>query len=472
MKRKLLFPALVLFFGAVSSPPAMGQYFNFASAYTGNDSTTNHSLIRTIDDTSALVYFYDDSVHQYAIARVGLSLSCRKALLPAGCTVNDMRIINNNVYFCGSLNATPIIGHINLSDFWTPTRTFTLYKADSRYVSNLHRMAAYNDGAKQKVVIVGDVIFTDNSPFPCPFEITYYDSILGDTVHYYYYNCIHTIILEVDFFGANHQADSYVSTTDIINRHLELITDVVETQNYVAFVGHYTNHHTTIIHRCDKKNVVNTFSGDHWCFWGIDEGHSNYHCCLMKGDTIAVSSLSTYYDAMGIQQFSTNIRVFDIASTDITNTHALRVPLNTKTEPLDLMYMPRDHRLVLLQDIHLPSLSSDQNTFVHIDPYAASVHNTKCWYESTGQKPFNCLSRLNDTIYLSSGGEYWCMKDIDPLISDSCYKTEVIEITPINTEKHAKEQDLYNPLNSLVYFLYPHSDPKNAGITPFCTFNN
>ena len=36
MKRKLLFPALVLFFGAVSSPPAMGQYFNFAAAYTGN----------------------------------------------------------------------------------------------------------------------------------------------------------------------------------------------------------------------------------------------------------------------------------------------------------------------------------------------------------------------------------------------------------------------------------------------------
>lgn len=48
MKRKLLFPALVLFFGAVFSPPAMGQYFNFASAYTGNQTTTYHSLIHTI----------------------------------------------------------------------------------------------------------------------------------------------------------------------------------------------------------------------------------------------------------------------------------------------------------------------------------------------------------------------------------------------------------------------------------------
>ena len=472
MKKKLLLPALVLFWGAVFSPPAMGQYFNFASAYTGNQTTTYHSLIRTIDDTSALVYFYDDSVHQYAIARVGLSLSCRKALLPAGCTVNDMRITNNNVYFCGSLNATPIIGHINLSDFWTPTRTVTLYKVDNLYASNLNRMAAYTIGGRQKVVIVGDVIFTDNSPFPCPFEITYYDSILGDTVQYFYYNCIHTIILEVDFTGSNYITDSYVSTTDVFNRHLELITDVVETQNYVAFVGHFTNHHTTIIHRCDKNNVVNTFSGNHWCFWGIDEGHSNYHCCLMKGDTIAVSSLSTFYDAMGVQQFSTNIRVFDIASTNITNTHALRVPLNTKTEPLDLMYMPRDHRLVLLQDIYLPSLSSDQNTFVHIDPYAASVHNTKCWYESRWQKPFNCLSRLNDTVYLASGGEYWCMKDIDPLVSDSCYKTDAIKITPINIVKYAPEPDTYYQNNNLVDSLYSFSIPKNADMTHYCIFNN
>ena len=32
-----------------------GQYFNYASAYIGAKTTDYHSLIRTIDDTSALV---------------------------------------------------------------------------------------------------------------------------------------------------------------------------------------------------------------------------------------------------------------------------------------------------------------------------------------------------------------------------------------------------------------------------------
>lgn len=37
------------------STPARGQYFNYASAYIGAKTTDYHSLIRTIDDTSALV---------------------------------------------------------------------------------------------------------------------------------------------------------------------------------------------------------------------------------------------------------------------------------------------------------------------------------------------------------------------------------------------------------------------------------
>ena len=240
----------------------------------------------------------------------------------------------------------------------------------------------------------------------------------------------------------------------------------------MAFVGHYTDHHTTIIHRCPKNDVLNNFDGYHWCFWGIDEGHSRFRGCLMKGDTIAVSSMSTFYDSYGVQQFSTNIRVFDIASTNVTNTHALRVPLNTKTEPLDLMYMPKDHRLVLLQDIKLPSLSSDQNTFVHIDPYMVTAHNAKCWYEAYWQKSFNCLCRLNDTIYLASGGEYWCMKDIDPLISDSCYKTDVVNVIPINKEHFASELDRYYKNSDIVDSLSLFSLPKNAEIESFCIINN
>ena len=473
MNKKVLLPLLALCFWLGSPRSGVGQSFDFASANIGMPYTDMHSLIRTIDDTSALVYYYDYSADSGVIARVGLNLSCRKALLPKGCRVNDMRITGNNVYFCGHLQADPIIGHIKLSDFGTTTRTVTLYKVDNNYVTNLNRMVAYTtDRDTQKVVIVGDVIFTehpDSSNFPCPYDTTYYDSVLCDSVHFFYYNCISSIVLEVNFRGNTRYSDRYVATTKIPS-HLELISEVVETQDNVVFIGYYTNHHTTIIHRCDKDNVLNSLFNVHWCYWGIDEGHSNYHGCVMKGDTIAVSSLSTFNDASGLQQFSTNIRVFNIFNMD--NISAQRVPLNTKSEPYDMVYMIEDKQLVLLQDIYLPTLSSVQNSFLYVNPYSKYTVYSKCWYESYKNWTFNCLSRLTDTVYVASGGEYWCLKDIYPLTPDSCYKTDAIEITPIETVKYAKETDTYYHRSNFVGFLYRRSSYENELLTPSCIINN
>ena len=463
MKKNILFIIGGIFLLSVGKASAQ-TYFNYALAYLDSTRSDSHSLIRTIDDTSALVYYYDYAADCGVIAHIGLTLSCRKALLPRHCTVNDMRITGNNVYFCGHCDTNAVIGHIYLNDFSSPNCTVTLYKANSVYVTNLHRLVAYSNGTQQKVVAVGDVIFTEHTDtaFHCPFDATYYDPELGDTVHYYYYTCIHTFVLEVDFIGDISTGDKYAYTTKIPSR-LQLVTDVVETPSHVAIIGHYTNHHTTIIYRCGKNNVVGSLS-THYCYWGIDEGNSDFHCCLMGGDTIAVSSLSVYRDDLGNEQFSTNIRVFDLPS--MQNTHALRVPLNTKSEPYDLMYMPKSHQLVLLQNINLP-FSGEQCTFLHIDPYDASgstTFNAKCWFESTS-KPFYSLSRLNDSIYVSAGGMYWCMKDIDPLAANTCYKTDALEITRIKTEKPAKENDTY-PSYSVISFLRRDSSFENEMMAP------
>ncbi len=473
MKKKILLPLMALCFGlpvCVTAQPS----FNYASAFVGTKRTDKQSLIRTIDDTSALIYYYDNTLDRGVIARISLSLNFRKALLPHRCTLNDMRINGDNVYFCGRRDTNAIIGHIKLSEFWTPNRTVTMYRVNNNYATNLFRMAAYDVGSYQKVVIVGELLFTEHPDpinFHCPYDTTYYDPELDDSVHYYYYNCRYTVILEVDFNGASYNNDKYLTTTKIYPfKHLEFIDDVIETQNHIAFVGYFTNHHTTIIHKCMKNNVVGTFNGNHWCYLGIDEGHSRYRGCLMNGDTIAVSSLSTYNDVSGAQQFSTNIRVFDMANMD--NTHALRVPLNTKTEPYDLMYMPKDRQLVLLQNINLPSMSNDKNTFLHIDPYATVPYNAKCWYEAYWDKPFNCLSRLNDTTYVASGGEYWCMKNMNIMVPDSCYKSDVIEITPIKIEKKAEENDRYYSDSNLVDTLNLLSFPDRDNITPSCLISN
>lgn len=456
------FIILVLFLSVLPTV-SRGQYFNYAMAYTAPNPTKSSSLIRTIDDTSAVVYYYDYGLGRSVIAQIGLNMSCRKALLPENCKVNDMRITGNNVYFCGSVDATPVIGHIKLSDFATTPRHITLYKADNFYVSSLNRMAAYTIGGKQKVVMVGELIYTDSAPSPliCPYY--YYSEYSHDSIPFYYYNCSCSIILEVDFQDENYLSDHYLLTDS--NNHSEVITEVVETQNFVAFVGFFNNHHTTIFHNCDKNNVVNSFyTYQHYCVYVYNGGLSRYHGCLMNGDTIAVSSLSTYTDTAGMQQFSTNIRMFDLQTMD--NTSSFKVLHNTKTEPLDMLYMIKNHQLVLLQDMYIPSSSNNQCAFLHVDPYAPYTYNAKCWYESNRNLPFNSLSRLNDTTYVASGGNYWCMKDVEPFVLSNCYKTEDIEVRKINVYGNAPEHDPYRTYSNIITYFNNFEEFDNENMTP------
>ena len=170
MKAKLLLTVAVVSFLSLPLHVSGQTAFNYVSAYEGAGRKYDHSLIRAINDTSTLVYYYDESANQGYIARLGLALTLQKAMLPHGCTVNDMRITGDNVYFCGHDNNNAVIGHIRLSDFDASNRTITLYSVDTTYVTHLNRMVAYESAGKQKVVMVGDRIYTHFSPFlwDCP----------------------------------------------------------------------------------------------------------------------------------------------------------------------------------------------------------------------------------------------------------------------------------------------------------------
>lgn len=143
MRKKFILPLMALCFGLPVLVTAQTS-FNYALAHVGQKSTDSHSLIRTIDSVSALVYYHDNSIHQGVIAKYKLPLIFDKALLPPGCTLNDMRITGDNVYFCGHLDTNAILGHIRLSSIGSSMPMVTLFKVSNSYVTNLFRMAAYD----------------------------------------------------------------------------------------------------------------------------------------------------------------------------------------------------------------------------------------------------------------------------------------------------------------------------------------
>ena len=429
---------MVLFFQLFSWSSAMGQtYYNYASAYVDLQMNQYHAIIRNVSSSSALVSYYDYTFGRNIIALIDLSMNIKKIMLKERYTVYDMRITGDNVYFCGTVNdgGKAFIGHLKLSSFNNPTSRPTTYYVINNHTSKLTRLVAYDIGGKQKVVAVGKHHFITGGAFTCP-----YDPVTNP------YTCMCYFIVEADFQD-NHLMSSFVQYLPTNNTsHDEDITEVIETPNYVALVGHYYNENAPVIHRCNKSNVLLSFQSDPFYYYPAvpNEGHSDYHGCVMNGDTIAMASLSSYIDGAGITQFSTNVRVFDLVS--MNNTEAQMLPLNTKTEPYDFVYMLEKGRLVLLQDICLPPHPCDQNMFIHLEPYATAPYAAKCWYESGGAKPFYSLDRLSGGYYLAAGGQYWCLKELMSIIPSACYKNDNIIIDIINLLPKTKCIYTYNLL--------------------------
>ncbi len=84
MKTKLSLWVAVIVFQVVPLHISGQPSFDYASAFVGGERSYTHSLIRAIDDTSALVYYYDEVARQGYIGRLGVAQ--RKTNPPSGCS--------------------------------------------------------------------------------------------------------------------------------------------------------------------------------------------------------------------------------------------------------------------------------------------------------------------------------------------------------------------------------------------------
>ena len=441
-KKRLLFPLLAVFCWLMLSPTAWGQ-LDYASAYSGAGSYDLHPIIRTVNSTSVLVC-YQKGIH-CEIALIDQTGSMKIAKLKDGYFVRDMRITGENVYFCGTVQGHAFLGHLKHTGYTPSAWQVKYFNLAPNYTSELSRMVAYDIGGQQKVVAVGFYHFDNTGSFPCP-------SYPGQ-------NCIKTFVVEVNFNGDTPVGSPNLVYSNDLN-HFEIITEVIETESHVAIVGYITDHYntvlnSTVIHCCGKSNVAFDFQTiPYHYYYTPDEGHSDFHGCWMKGDTIAISSLSTYNTSVG-QQFSTNVRVFDL--TTMANIQSQLVPLNTKSEPYDLMYMQGEGRLVLLQDIYHPIAASVQNTFVHLKPYFPAAYSANCWYRTYSRDGYRSLSRLSSDRYFAAGGEFWCMKDLYSFNSRCIIRVDI----------SVEEIDKVSP-NTFLYVYYAPPLPLTVDASSSC----
>ncbi len=166
------------------------------------------------------------------------------------------------------------------------------------------------------------------------------------------------------------------------------------------------------------------------------------HSTEMFDDTIVTS----YYSVNDSGDFVTRIRVIDIAND--MNVNSQEFTIVDKSEPDDIVHMPVDGSLVLMQSFKTPFGFHNSN-FVFIDPYAKSAYTAKIEYKKN--EYFQSLTRHERRYYLAGAGATWFLrhKPQPPTgyPDDNCPSTETYRIAVIENLHHNRIISETGPIN-------------------------
>ena len=398
---------------------AQGQtYYNFARGEIG--STSSYSLIRTVDAQRAVAYYENLGVGNNLL-RVGMDGFVREARFNENdIEIKDMRVVGDDVFFCGIRRSTRrgILGHALVSAIEGGMVNITYREIDLGITGSstfMWPLAAYPDGSGSfRVVAVGEMYYSYSSSVPWWFYIS---------PGFYYEGCHTFLVVEYKYSGGMFSPLGCKFFSDY-DRY-ERADGVVLTDNWLAIISFFPQKNELNVHRCNKYNVIGTL--DNYYSYAVAPGEGVYHCCKMKGDTIALVGLA---NVPGTALYETHMRTVDLGSMAMTS--AQMFSLLAKAEPEEIVYMPESTMLVLLQHQQFPS-SAFHYAYVYLKPYVAPPYTASLIYEGADH-PFHSIDRLTYKHIVAAGGAYWMEKDIqanNP--SAGCYTVDGQPIVPLST---------------------------------------
>ena len=205
---------------------------------------------------------------------------------------------------------------------------------------------------------------------------------------------------------------------------MEVLDDLVETDNYVAIVGVYDNA-WFVIRRCRKDDIMLTMSNLFLYPFQGRELLMEHKACRMRGDTIAVASQASDIDLN--PENRTRFRVFDMATMNMLVDQEFEHGI--KVKPDEMVYVPVDKTVVLLQEMPIPSLTNNNSVFVQLHPYQATPYVAQGWYTTSGLR-YGSLDVRDDENYIATGGNYWITKHLPNCVSSTgCYTPCLIRIS-------------------------------------------
>ena len=328
--------------------------------------------------------------------------------------VTDMRIHNGYVFFCGISSTDPSVtpfpsnacyGFVDINVFWSATPSS--YNVEYKYLDNvngniaLFRMLVYSSGTNEKIVILGCEHFPIGSP----------STLFSYIPHYYTYNSTTYKNGQRQFFileCTNPRLPTAVKDMLLVNsdNSNEFIGDMTLTDSYVAVIGYeMLDPSKTYIHKCDKNDVINTFSDRFVYNIPFPLPFNGYRCCSLSLDNIAIANLT---DASGY--FGIRTRFVDLQTMFMLNSQEFALP--EKTEVIDMKYNKQNNILLMLTHFDFLGPGNDDYVFMRIKPGTSIPYITEGIVETYFHAPYYSMDMIGQNHFIATGGNYGFVKHV------------------------------------------------------------
>ena len=405
MKKKLLYFLLLI----VSWSDILGQVSFTSVTIEDVDMPAAKGMVRSWKPNFAVAYQTDGTNHYFSIIE-NYNTVMKSVKFSGNITVEDMQILGDTLYFCGSHNGEGFIDWIKVSDIYDASVSNSQgvkFRLDTTLPYTVSRMAVYYDGEGEPHIAAAGY-WRDR------IVANFYGS---DTS---YYIISRNFLVEIQDLSGSFVVQW--ATTNNDGSLIEgTINDVVATDNYVAFVGLNNDYSKLSIRRADKYSV---FMSGYRIY--------DYNCLTMckpvatamNDDNIAVA---TSYEINPSVSNRIEIRSFKLGTMNMYDAQGFLAPDKSTAE--DIIYVPRQNKLLLVP--MLWQTTGAHYPVIYIDPGRSTPYNAPT------VTPTSILSSHinlydNDYFLLGGGGKVFAhfISSLDP--NDNCisigdYKMEAIE---------------------------------------------
>jgi len=411
---------------------------------------------------NSVVCYSKDASSGYIELRVEDGVSGRVPV-PLEYEVKDMKLFDNLLYFCGRHDIHGFIAVVDIKLIESAINTQNIFISPSyvTYSDVYVGLEKYSISSLDKL----EVYTTPGATGVPPLEKAN-EHIIAIARNYKNAALPSSFPVHIKFNNVTPNPYGYssgtISVEAVYNTNYyrnEVLHDVLVTNDFVSLI--YSDNESYRLYKKRTTYPIATIF-DTAYIYGFDQYEvlSEINGVALENNQIALSTLAV--QNISSSTFEIRIRKINMPSMLMDNSQSLY--LGENKQDMEMIYNKASHKIISMIPYYLPSVNSEVQSFIEIDPWNSSAYNAWAMYDNNY---YSSMASANNSSFVSSFSNKWFRKLL-PMnsSSSSCFSVFSIPVSLKSNLEHFERYYTTTKMNKVLSprYLLVDIDAFNIGV--------